>query len=305
MFEVVRVLFFYTETPLHMGTGSAISYVDLPIEREKHTEYPVMPASGIKGVLRALAKEKWEKQDKLIEEIFGPEKEPEKHSSCISFTDGRILLLPVRSLKGVFAWVTCPFVLQRFEKDLQIAGKSLDCDLSKLSVPNKEAWVCSEESQIVHEGKILLEDYQFEARVEENADAIGEKLSDWFRVFPSPGVRELLKSLPERLAIISDDAFSEMCYVAMDISTRIKIDYRTGTVKEKALFTEEAVPSESVFYSLALFTPPFPRKEDKSAKEVEEKISKLLKECSLFQFGGDATVGRGLVRVGMIGGGEQ
>jgi len=107
------------------------------------------------------------------------------------------------------------------------------------------------------------------------------------------------------LAIISDDAFSEMCYVAMDISTRIKIDYRTGTVAEKALFTEEAVPSESVFYSLALFTPPFPRKEDKSAKEVEEKISKLLKECSLLQFGGDATVGRGLVRVGMIGGGEQ
>jgi CRISPR/Cas system CMR subunit Cmr4 (Cas7 group RAMP superfamily) len=43
-----------------------------------------------------------------------------KHESRIAtqFADARLLLLPVRSLAGTFAWVTSPYVLRRFARDV-------------------------------------------------------------------------------------------------------------------------------------------------------------------------------------------
>lgn len=42
----------YTITALHCGVGQAISAVDLPIAREKHTELPYLPSTSLKGVAR-------------------------------------------------------------------------------------------------------------------------------------------------------------------------------------------------------------------------------------------------------------
>ncbi|MGC9004598.1 MAG: type III-B CRISPR module RAMP protein Cmr4 [bacterium] len=298
MFEKACLLLYYNETPLHMGTGTAISYVDLPIEREKHTGYPVMPASGIKGVLRDLARRRWGK-DK-VEAIFGPEEKPEEYSSCLTFTDGRILLLPVRSLRGIFAWVTSPFVLQRLRKDAEIAGLKEEFRFleEELHIKDDEALVCLE-NEITMNDKILLEDFEFEAKAGEKAKKIADGLLSFINVFPSEVVKSLLSNLPKKLAITSDDAFSELTNVAMDISTRIKIDYEKGTVVEGALFTEEAVPSESIFYNLVLFTSPYKKDIVKGSEDVVKEIEGLLKECPIVQFGGDATVGRGLVRVAM------
>ncbi|WP_461831649.1 RAMP superfamily CRISPR-associated protein, partial [Aquifex sp.] len=39
-------------TPLHIGIGTSLGYIDLPIYREAHTDFPAIPSSSIKGVLR-------------------------------------------------------------------------------------------------------------------------------------------------------------------------------------------------------------------------------------------------------------
>jgi CRISPR-associated protein Cmr4 len=52
MFRAARMLFLYTETPLHAGSGTNVVGVDLPIQRERHTQYPMIQSSGIKGALR-------------------------------------------------------------------------------------------------------------------------------------------------------------------------------------------------------------------------------------------------------------
>jgi CRISPR-associated protein Cmr4 len=36
------MLYLYVETPLHAGTGSGLSSVDLPIQRERTTQYPMI-----------------------------------------------------------------------------------------------------------------------------------------------------------------------------------------------------------------------------------------------------------------------
>ncbi|HLY31875.1 MAG TPA: RAMP superfamily CRISPR-associated protein, partial [Ktedonobacterales bacterium] len=51
-YEAAALLFLYTETPLHAGTGASLGIVDLPIQREVHTQYPMIQGSSVKGALR-------------------------------------------------------------------------------------------------------------------------------------------------------------------------------------------------------------------------------------------------------------
>ena len=55
MFQAKKILFLYVETPLHAGTGRGLGAVDLPIQRDRTTGYPIIQASSVKGALRAEA----------------------------------------------------------------------------------------------------------------------------------------------------------------------------------------------------------------------------------------------------------
>src|SRR5438309_535349 len=46
------LLFLHAQTGLHPGSGTALGTVDLPIQRERHTQWPVIPGSTLKGILR-------------------------------------------------------------------------------------------------------------------------------------------------------------------------------------------------------------------------------------------------------------
>jgi len=108
---------FYSLTPLHAGAGDSAGAVDLPVQREKHTEYPVVYSSGIKGSIRCFS-EFNSTLKPYVKEIFGDEGN-EGSSGRVIFTDAKILFFPVRSSEGVFKWVTCPFVIERFKRDLK------------------------------------------------------------------------------------------------------------------------------------------------------------------------------------------
>lgn len=52
MFEKKVPIFIYCVSPVHMGAGAAIGVIDNPIQRERHTEYPMIAGSGLKGAIR-------------------------------------------------------------------------------------------------------------------------------------------------------------------------------------------------------------------------------------------------------------
>ena len=139
MFRFARPLFLIVETPLHAGSGTDLGIVDLPIQREKHTDYPKVEASGLKGSIREVFETQpnvsaleraWPmtfRSDAYLEAIrlvFGPEAGAD-HASASGFTDARLLLFPVKSVAGVFAWVTCPAILERFRNDLSMCHPSV------------------------------------------------------------------------------------------------------------------------------------------------------------------------------------
>jgi CRISPR-associated protein Cmr4 len=64
------MLYLYVETPLHAGVGSGLSNIDLPIQRERPTQYPMIQGSGIKGKLRATAEDVI-KDEAIINALFG------------------------------------------------------------------------------------------------------------------------------------------------------------------------------------------------------------------------------------------
>jgi CRISPR-associated protein Cmr4 len=271
MYKKSIVLTFYAETPIHMGSGQSVSYVDLPIQRERHTSFPVLWSSGIKGVIRDLASRVWNDKDK-VETIFGPEDGGSDFASCISITDAKILLYPVRSVKGVFAWITCPFVLKRFKEDLNavvgINFKYNDQDIKILDVPDDKVFIASDNLKIQGQNSVALEEFVFEAEVKNEVKELAGFLKNFVHQ------NDLTKDLGNHLAIVSDNVFKDFVNYAVEIRTRIRIDQTKGTVKEGALFSEELIPSESVFYSLIFITDPYFGIEGDLYNELKSKKEK-------------------------------
>jgi len=303
MFKKSGLLTFYAETSLHMGSGTSLSYVDLPIQREKHTDFPIMQASGIKGVIKEFAERQWKDNKIKVETIFGPE-EGDKFASCIIFTDAKILLFPVRSVAGIFAWVSCPFVLKRFKRDLESAGVEFKDNNEEINIPEpsgEEKIIVITDSilKVQSTNQVMLEEFVFNVEDDSKsnqATQIANKIKEFLP--DNPALQDLINELPKRFCIVADNVFKDFVKLAVEIQTRIKINQATGTVEEGALFTEELVPSESIFYSLVFFNDPYNKINGvQNVDDVMNATQNLFSNFPLLQLGGDETLGRGLLRV--------
>jgi len=116
---ITRMYFLHAATPLHAGVGEGVGAINLPTARERVTKYPFMPGSSVKGVLRECAELKLggDKADAVVVAFGPPSQNAADSRGGLVFTDASLLCLPVRSLLGTFAWVTCPFALRRFARD--------------------------------------------------------------------------------------------------------------------------------------------------------------------------------------------
>ncbi|MFQ3594062.1 MAG: type III-B CRISPR module RAMP protein Cmr4, partial [Gemmataceae bacterium] len=107
-----KLLYLFTRTPLHVGAGTSVGAIDQPIIRERHTGFPVIPGSSIKGVLRDTCRNDSQLASKE-EAVFGKQDDAGK----LTFGEAKILAFPVRSAKGSFAFITCPLSLERFLRE--------------------------------------------------------------------------------------------------------------------------------------------------------------------------------------------
>lgn len=311
MFEATKLLFLFSESPLHAGMGRGVGGVDLPIQRERTTYYPMVQASGVKGCLRAEAARRADngtgkmlsKED--VKVLFGPEQadnNASEYAGALAFGDARLLLFPVRSLAGVMAWVTSLDVLARLERDATIAGIELPWSVSKLNEPaDEEAWVRSEKSVITVEQQVVLEEFSFTATPKKVVDDIG----DWIIKNALPATKEYeywRTRLPQKLCILSEGAYRDFVRFATEIQTHIKLDRNTKTVDGSGLWTTENLPIDSLLYSPIFATKARKTDSTYTAKEVLNKLVNL--EVKRIQLGGDETTGQGIMSV-CFAGGEQ
>ena len=307
MFEKAAMLFLYCETPVHAGSGGSLSIVDLPIQRERITNLPIIQASSLKGVLRAEVKRILEqrndqKADEKVQALFGPETQrAHEHAGCVSPHDARVLLFPVRSLVGVFAWTTCPLVLERFKREATAVGMQKEIrEIPQLPANSNQALVASD-TEIVADATVVLEEFAFKAMPSQEAKAIAEWLKE--NALPqSDEYHQWREWLPKRFVILPDDAFRDFTQMATEVITRIRIEQEKKTVAEGALWTEEHLPSETLLYAPIFVSKPLaPNAKNLGLTNADDAL-KLLSELKLdrLQIGGDETVGRGVVKVHLI-----
>lgn len=310
MFTAKSMLFFCLETPLHAGTGRSLGTVDLPIQRERSTGYPIVQASSIKGRLRAETKGLINDEEKWLT-VFGPEQEATeegKRSSdfggALSTGDARILLFPVRSLAGVFAWVTCVDVLARFQREAASIGLTLDAgekgkfilpaepDQNSATTVNKNLWA---------DGKsIVLEEFSFTGK----EDASLAPLAKWLanHVLPStPEYQYWRDHLADKLCILPENAFRDFVLYGTEVQTHIALDPATKTVKSGMLWTAESLPVDSILYAPVQATPP---RKPKASLADGTAILNAVKNTGLtrLHLGGDETTGQGIVALHFEGG---
>lgn len=274
-----KMYWIYALTPLHVGAGSGVEFVDLPIMREKSTGWPIVPPSVVKGVW----KDYWNNKadGPLLQAAFGKDTTgPDDFASAIVITDARIVLLPIRSFYGTFAYVTAPLALQRLKRDWETTGIVLP------PVPQPgESEVLVQTGKLQHGGKLYLEELDFAVKENPATAQWAEKFAktifdnDWQQIFK------------DRFAIVPDTTFDFFCQMGTEVNTRIRIDDDKKVVQEGALWQEESLPAESVLAGLVWCE----RNYSGSRYTETDMMNQFCKGKIRCQLGGKATVGKGQV----------
>lgn len=223
--------------PLHVGEGARVGAVALPITRERHTDWPFVPGSAIKGALRARA-EGMGAADAEIERTFGsqPAETPLRRGE-MEFGDATLLLLPVRSFHQTFVLLASPLSLGRLARahpsapaipepvsaEHVLAGTDFDAE-----VPGG------------HAGIAIFEDLCVIQAKDPRVTAWQEWLrSTWI------GNEAPLK----HMVVVHDDLFAWAARAWVPTRTRNAIDPTTGVVDSGKLFTVEYLPPEAILWT--------------------------------------------------------
>ncbi len=348
MYKKANSLFLICNTPTHVGSGSELGIVDLPIQRERHTGFPKFEGSSLKGCLREAFERKIGSKEKDFENFGSPSmkihrlfgydegsvknkealrkcfqekkgedangtpilKDKSMFAGALGFSDARLLLFPVKSMKGVFAWVTCLRVLKQFLQDMRYTLDSFDISrLNDENIKEDETYLFSADSTLhISSGvdKIVLEEYTFNISNKLNGviqvDENGQKMDfpDWLaqKLFGNDGSYWSNK-IKKDIVVLPDDDFKDFVNLSTEVITRTKIDNNTGTVEQGALFTEEYLPAESIMYSLILSADEFSSEEKKM---FQDDVAKFFRDHlpEVIQIGGNATLGKGIIHTKLL-----
>lgn len=303
--SAAALAFLYTESPLHVGSGAGLGAIDLPIQRERITRLPVVPGSGLKGALREAADERLEDHD--VRALFGkpPPKAGESQSGddyagAINLADARLLLFPMRSARGGWAWLTAHLCLERLARDLEVYGGTLPALPSRPT--SGQVFVSTQSTVLAGSGNVLLEDLEFRATPSGELDALATWLEGALPGLKSyDAYRERLRG---QLVLMEDSDFTELAERCTEVATRVRLDPETRTVMKGALWTEESLPAESLLWSLAQVSRARRPDDKRGHTEMLGRLTALSQALTRLRLGGDQTTGRGLVGLRLWAGGE-
>lgn len=300
-----RLLYIFTRTPLHVGAGSSVGAIDQPIIRERHTGFPVIPASSLKGSFADVWNDALEsegtKRVRVTADgrrtdaawLFGSDTDKHAAAGALQFSEARLLAFPIRSAKGSFAWITSPLLLQRAVRDGVFAKTATD----KLAEPSDDEAVFDSgvSNKLAIGTQIVLEEYTFKLKGWLGVASLGKAMASLLSDDP------IWQQTADRLVILSNGMMSYFARNACEVAQHVAIDDQKGTAKPGALFNQENVPSEAFFYSVLHATPERISKVENGARRTATSALDAFKlkidQVPVFQFGADASTGLGFCTV--------
>ena len=263
------------ETSIHPGSGQSAGFVDLPVAREAATDYPVIVGSSVKGALLDMARDSAFGFDAATRErVFGKQ----DNAGALLVSDMRLLLLPVRSLKSHYKWVTCPHLIERLVRDLRRDSLS-DPPTFNFSNLENGTYLGADE------GELFLEERQFQFACEpSDRDKLHGLIAKLIRH------NESQARLPAQLVVISNKDFAWFARFGLAVSARNQLKEKEKTSNN--LWYEETIPPDSVFYCLLA---------ERSADALKT-LRTMFEKRPYIQVGGNETVGQGWFAVALPNG---
>ena len=312
-----RILYLLTRAPLHVGAGSSVGAIDQPIIRERHTQFPIIPATSLKGsfadqwpATKKNAKGQTQRlstkeievdgnKQRVLDEaddaawLFGSDTTDLSFAGSLRFSEARLIAFPIRSAKGSFAWITCPLMLQRAARDGALSIGSVPAE------PKDDEAIFKADGPLAlgsAEKQIVLEEYCFKASATAYPSDLAKALAG-----PLPG-DDLFQSITDRLVILSNGMMSHFATTACEVAQHVRISDETGTADAGGLFNQENVPADTLFYFVLGATRsrvPSGSLKDKPAIEALDAFGEKVTTTRVFQFGGDASTGLGFCSVSL------
>lgn len=299
------LLYLYAESPVHTGAADSLDVLDLPVQREAATGYPVIWGQSLKGALRQAAREHPGWDDGQVTAVFGSDVSDRGANGgttpgLLAVGDAQLIAMPVPTLRNTFAWLTSEIALGRLARKYVTLGRGDGIP----AVPRvaEDVGLASEGWKKVTDDGTWLDSASDEV-MGPYVVPIGEK--------PDPGLTEWAKKLAEDafrdgaafepfadklrtdLVLAGKGLVPVLLKECTEQSVRVQLSTEQKTV-ENGPFYSEYLPAETILAaSLTLRQ----AKDDKTAERhaaYRDALHGLL-GGTLLRIGGDETLGKGLM----------
>jgi CRISPR-associated protein Cmr4 len=278
------LLYLYAESPVHTGAAGSQDVLDLPVQREASTRYPVIWGQSLKGALRQAAGDAtW------VTGVFGSAPGDSDGdgggttAGTLAVGDAQLVAMPVPALRHTFAWVTSELALSRLARKYKVLKP--DTPVPGLPRVNPEDGLASSTAWGTGTDEVLgpcLVRLTVDAQLTGWAERIAADVLDWDPVFSPFAVK-----LRQDLVLVGSDLIVEVLAESTEQAVRVQLG-DNKTVKNGGPFYSEYLPAETIMgASLTL----------RGSGDTEDKRAAIeaLLDRRLLQIGGDETLGKGLM----------
>lgn len=303
------LLYLYAESPVHAGAADSLGVLDLPVQREVTTGYPVIWGQSLKGALRQAAEDAGETKgwnQTTLTEVFGSapvgEDEPGRESTAgvLSIGDAQLVAMPVPTLQRTFAWATSELALGRLARKyttLRAGGAAPEFPARVPAVGDGEGMAASGEwakggSHAEVLGPCLVE---FGDQPSQELVAWADRLAS-DAVGDDPLFAPFAGKLREDLLLVGSDVMPALLRECTELTARVQLSDQKSV--QHGPFHSEYLPAETILAAALSLRP------TKGAERTEAHLAALndLLHGALLQIGGDETLGKGLVWGRLLGG---
>jgi CRISPR-associated protein Cmr4 len=293
------LLYLYAESPVHAGAADSLGVLDLPVQREATTGYPVIWGQSLKGALRQAAADspRWGRD--LVQAVFGsavaaPEDGAERGETTaglLAVGDAQLVAMPVPTLQHTFAWATSELALGRLARKHKVLLEAHRVTPTVPSVAEGEGTAASgtwagPHSEVLGPCLVPLGEQpsaDLAAWAERlAADALGA----------DPVFGHFAAKLRTDLLLVGDSVMPALLRECTELAARVQLG--AGKTVANGPFYSEYLPAETIMAaSLSLRRGP--------AAEAQAAALVELLDGQLLQVGGDETLGKGLVWARLLG----
>lgn len=290
------LLYLYAESPLHPGGSDSVDALDLPVQREVTTGYPVIWGQSLKGALREAAGDKLREtgdDEPHVNKVFGspPPREGNREATTaglLAVGDAQLVAMPVPTLQHTFAWATSALALNRLSRRY----RTLALQRPVPAVPDVGAgegiagsggWLG--ESPTRHAFGPCLVDFP--------ASTSDADLSAWaerIAVDALGGVDGpagyFARKLCTDLILFGEDVLPTLLTECTETVARVQLG--TDKTVQNGPFYSEYLPAETILAASLTLRP-------SSNSEAHLQMLRAVLHNTLIRLGGDETIGKGLV----------